>query len=127
MNLNYFTVKSNCHSGNHIQSPGGNLIVNAVWTGVPFDYILEQAVPSEDVLEVVFYCEDGYSTSMTIEEALEEGVMLAYKMNGETLTAEHGYSVRMVVPEKYGMKWPKWVNTIKLVDYDYKGYWEQRG
>jgi len=103
------------------------MIGNAVWTGVSFDYILEYAVPDKDALEVVFYCEDGYSTSLTIEEVLVEGVILAYKMNGKALTPEHGYPVRMVVPEKYGMKWPKWVNTIELVDYDYKGYWEQRG
>jgi len=106
---------------------GGTFIGNAVWTGVPLDYILKLVVPEEDVLEVVFYCEDGYSTSMTMEEALKEGVMIAYKMNGKTLTSEHGYPVRMVVPEKYGMKWPKWINSIELVDYDYKGYWEQRG
>jgi DMSO/TMAO reductase YedYZ molybdopterin-dependent catalytic subunit len=106
---------------------GGSFIGNAIWTGVPFDYILEQVVPDEDALEVVFYCEDGYSTSLTMEDVLKEGVMLAYKMNGKTLTAEHGYPVRMVVPEKYGMKWPKWINTIELVDYDYKGYWEQMG
>ena len=106
---------------------GGSMIGNAVWTGVSFDYILEYAVPDKDALEVVFYCEDGYSTSLTIEEVLVEGVILAYKMNGKALTPEHGYPVRMVVPEKYGMKWPKWVSTIELVDYDYKGYWEQRG
>jgi DMSO/TMAO reductase YedYZ molybdopterin-dependent catalytic subunit len=106
---------------------GGTFIGNAVWTGVPFDNILERVVPEENALEVVFYCEDGYSTSLTMEEVLKEGVMLAYKMNGKTLAAEHGYPVRMVVPEKYGMKWPKWINTIELVDYDYKGYWEQRG
>jgi len=106
---------------------GGSMIGNAVWTGVSFDYILEYAVPDKDALEVVFYCEDGYSTSLTMEEVLVEGVILAYKMNGKALTPEHGYPVRMVVPEKYGMKWPKWVNTIELVDYDYKGYWEQRG
>jgi len=106
---------------------GGSMIGNAVWTGVSFDYILEYAVPDKDALEVVFYCEDGYSTSLTIEDVLVEGVILAYKMNGKALTPEHGYPVRMVVPEKYGMKWPKWVNTIELVDYDYKGYWEQRG
>ena len=25
------------------------------------------------------------------------------------------------------MKWPKWINRIGFVDYDYKGYWELRG
>lgn len=107
--------------------PGGDLIGNAIWTGVPFDHILDQVIPHEDTLEVVFYCADTYSTSLTIEEASEEGVILAYKMNGKTLPPDRGFPVRMVVPGKYGMKWPRWIKKIELVDYDYKGFWETRG
>ena len=107
--------------------PGGSSIGNAVWTGVPFEYILDLAGVESGVLKVAFFCDDGYSTSITLDEAMEEGVMLAYKMNGQALSAKHGFPVRMVVPEKYGMKWPKWVNKIEFVDYDYRGYWEQRG
>jgi DMSO/TMAO reductase YedYZ molybdopterin-dependent catalytic subunit len=108
-------------------TPGGSSIGNAVWTGVPFSYLMDLAGLEDNVLEVAFYCADGYSTSITIEEASKDGVMLAYKMNGKPLATRHGFPVRMVVPEKYGMKWPKWVNEIEFVDYDYKGYWEQRG
>ncbi len=107
--------------------PGGSSIGNAVWTGISFDYILDLVNYRESAIEVAFYCDDGYSTSITLEEAMGEGVILAYKMNGQTLTASHGFPVRMVIPEKYGMKWPKWINEIEFVDYDYKGYWEQRG
>ncbi len=108
-------------------APGGSAIGNAVWTGVPFSYLMDLAGLEDPVLEAAFYCADGYSTSITIEEASEDGVLLAYKMNGKPLAKQHGFPVRMVVPEKYGMKWPKWVNEIEFVDYDYKGYWEQRG
>ena len=107
--------------------PGGRSIGNAVWTGIVFGQIMDLVGVEGGVLEVAFFCDDGYSTSITIDEAMEEGVMLAYKMNGQTLSAPHGFPVRMVVPEKYGMKWPKWINEIEFVDYDYKGYWEQRG
>jgi DMSO/TMAO reductase YedYZ molybdopterin-dependent catalytic subunit len=107
--------------------PGGRLIGNAVWTGVPFSHLLEQVRPKPSVLEVVFKCEDGYSTSITLEEAQKEGVLLCYRVNGETLLPQHGFPVRLVVPGKYGMKWPKWINEIEFVDYDYKGYWERRG
>jgi len=107
--------------------PGGSSIGNAVWTGVPFEYILDLAGVESDVLEAAFFCDDGYSTSITLDEAVEEGVMLAYKMNGQALSEKHGFPVRMVVPEKYGMKWPKWVSKIEFVDYDFRGYWEQRG
>jgi len=107
--------------------PGGRSIGNVVWTGVPLAYIMDLVDPDDSVLEVAFYCDDGYSTSITIEEARKQGVMLAYRMNGQNLAPSHGFPVRMVVPEKYGMKWPKWINEIEFVDYDYKGYWEQRG
>jgi len=62
-----------------------------------------------------------------MEEARKEDVMLAYVMNGEPLTPEQGYPLRAVVPDKYGMKWPKWIDEIEFLDYDYKGYWENRG
>jgi DMSO/TMAO reductase YedYZ molybdopterin-dependent catalytic subunit len=107
--------------------PGGRLIGNAVWTGVPLSYVLEQAGPDPSVLEVVFKCADGYSTSITLEEAEEEGVLLCYRVNGETLLPKHGFPLRLVVPGKYGMKWPKWITAMEFVDYDYKGYWERRG
>ncbi len=107
--------------------PGGSSIGNAVWTGVPFKHILDLVEVDSSAIKAAFFCEDGYSTSITLDEAMEEGVIIAYEMNGEALTDEHGFPVRMVVPEKYGMKWPKWINTIEFVDYDYRGYWEQRG
>ena len=107
--------------------PGGRSIGNAIWTGVPMEYILEQVEPESSVREIVFKCADGYSTSITLEEALQEGVQLCYRVNGETLLPQHGYPVRLVLPEKYGMKWAKWITEIEFVDYDYKGYWERRG
>ncbi|MGM0366394.1 MAG: molybdopterin-dependent oxidoreductase [Actinomycetota bacterium] len=107
--------------------PGGQLIGNAVWTGVPFIQLMDLVQYREEALEAVFYCQDGYSTSITVEEAKQPGVMLAYQMNGRALADEHGFPARMVIPSKYGMKWAKWINRIEFVDYDYKGYWESRG
>jgi DMSO/TMAO reductase YedYZ molybdopterin-dependent catalytic subunit len=107
--------------------PGGRMIGNAIWTGVPFSSILETTGPKKGALEVVFRCLDGYSTSISMDEAMKDGVLLAYRVNGEPLSPTHGFPVRLVVPEKYGMKWPKWINEIEIVDYDYKGYWEMRG
>jgi DMSO/TMAO reductase YedYZ molybdopterin-dependent catalytic subunit len=106
---------------------GGSSIGNAVWTGVPLKFILEIAGIKDNVIKVIFFCEDGYSTAITVEEALKDDVILAYKMNGKQLAPEHGYPLRLVVPGKYGMKWPKWINKIELTDIDYKGYWESQG
>jgi DMSO/TMAO reductase YedYZ molybdopterin-dependent catalytic subunit len=106
---------------------GGPSIGNAVWTGVPLKIILEKAGIKDSAIKVVFYCEDGYSTAIKIEEALKDDAILAYKMNGKTLAPEHGYPLRAVIPGKYGMKWAKWINRIELTDKDYKGYWESLG
>jgi DMSO/TMAO reductase YedYZ molybdopterin-dependent catalytic subunit len=106
---------------------GGPSIGNAVWTGVPLKMVLEKAGIKDNVIKVIFYCEDGYSTAVKLEEALKDDVILAYKMNGKTLASEHGYPLRVVVPGKYGMKWAKWINKIELTDKDYKGYWEAQG
>jgi DMSO/TMAO reductase YedYZ molybdopterin-dependent catalytic subunit len=97
------------------------------WTGVPVKDILEKAGYSDDAVSIIFYAADDYSSSITIEKALEEDTILAYGMNGVTLPEGHGYPLRLVVPGKVGYKWVKWVVRMEVVDYDYEGYWESRG
>jgi hypothetical protein len=106
-----------------VEGPSGR----AKWTGVRLATILNLATVQSGAREVIFYAADGYSSSLTLEDAFADDVLLAYEMNGETLPADHGYPVRLVVPGKAGYKWVKWITHIELVDYDYKGYWESRG
>ncbi len=97
------------------------------WTGFPVKYLLEKAGYSEDTVSVVFYAADEYTSSITLEKALQQDTILAYTLNGVILPKEHGYPLRLVVPDKVGYKWVKWVVKIELVDYNYEGYWESRG
>ena len=97
------------------------------WTGVPLKDILEMAGYRESAVSVVFYAADEYDSSITLEKALQEDTILAYKMNGVVLPKEHGYPLRLVVPDKVGYKWVKWIVKIELVDYEYTGFWESRG
>jgi hypothetical protein len=99
----------------------------ANWTGVRLKALLDMVGILEGALEVVFFAEDGYSSSLTIADATSPDVILAYEMNEETLPVDHGYPARLVVPGKYGYKWVKWINHIQVIGYDYKGYWESRG
>ena len=48
-------------------------------------------------------------------------------MNGVPLPSEHGFPARLLVPGTYGMKNVKWVDTIEVVEYEVRGYWQQRG
>jgi DMSO/TMAO reductase YedYZ molybdopterin-dependent catalytic subunit len=106
---------------------GGELWGNAHWTGVRLVEILSRAGIKAGVRKVAFHAEDGYDDSIPLDVALRPDTLLAYEMNGQPLTRAHGYPARLLIPGIYGMKNVKWINRIELVDYDYKGYWMQRG
>lgn len=99
----------------------------AEWRGIRVRDILELAQVEEGALDVIFQAQDGYSSSLTIEEATQDDVLLAFEMNGETLPENQGFPVRVVAPGHAGYKWVMWVYKITVVDWDYKGFWETRG
>ena len=99
----------------------------ASWTGVPLNYILNLLGIHSDAESVVFYGADGYSTSLSLPNDNASDVILAWDMNGVPLPADHGYPLRLVVPNDYGYKWCKWITEISIVNYNYEGYWESRG
>ncbi len=105
----------------------GDLISTAVWKGVRLKDILDKAQVSPRAKYIVFRCYDGYDVGIPIERGFAEGTILAYDMNGASLTAEHGYPVRAIVPGLYGMMNPKWITEIELVDGIYEGYWQRKG
>ena len=105
----------------------GELISNAVWKGVSLKSLLEETKPLPSVEDVVLRGADDYTDSITIERALHYDVFLAFEMNGQPLTKEHGFPLRTVVPGLFGIKNVKWLTKISLVDEDYKGYWQQKG
>ena len=106
---------------------GGDLISTAVWTGVRMKDLLARAQPKANSYDVVLTSVDGYQDSFPIAKAMEPDTFLAYLMNGKTLPQEHGYPVRTLVPNIYGMKNVKWLTEIKVETFDFKGYWQEQG
>ena len=106
---------------------GGELISTAVWTGVRLKDLLARAIPKAGSYDVVLTSVDGYSDSFPLAKALEPDTFVAYLMNGKTLPQEHGYPVRTLVPNIYGMKNVKWLQQIRVETFDFKGYWQQQG
>src|SRR5919204_530461 len=70
---------------------------------------------------------DGYTDSIPIQKALEPTTLVVYGMNGDVLPVDHGYPARVLVPNIYGMKNVKWLVRLTVENYDYKGYWQERG
>jgi DMSO/TMAO reductase YedYZ molybdopterin-dependent catalytic subunit len=106
---------------------GGDLWGNAHWKGVRLRDLLTAAGLQAGIRKVVFHAADDYTDSITLERALDADAILAYEMNGAPLDKSHGFPARLLIPNIYGMKNVKWLTRIELVDYDFKGYWMQRG
>jgi DMSO/TMAO reductase YedYZ molybdopterin-dependent catalytic subunit len=100
---------------------------SATWKGPRLADLLERAGVQKKAKTVVFDSPGGYSTSLTLVDVKATDPLLAYDVNGARLPDEQGYPLRLVVPNKLGYKWIKWVVTIKLIEGDYQGYWESRG
>ncbi len=101
-------------------------IGHAEWTGVSLAKLLHAAgVAEAPGLHVAFAaCDDmeiegtpcRYRVSIMLEKALEPDVLVAWAMNGETLTPEHGYPLRIVVPGFAGVRSAKWLTAITVRD-----------
>ena len=119
---------SNFYTLQCISNPiGGDLWGNAHWKGVRLVDLLQAAGAKPGVRKVVFHAADDYTDSIVLDRAVNPGTIVAYEMNGAPLEDVHGFPARILVPNIYGMKNVKWVTRIELVDYDFKGFWMERG
>ncbi|KAI0447373.1 nitrate reductase [Xylaria telfairii] len=91
----------------------------ALWTGVAIGNLIRAAMPRRGARYVCFEGADKlpngyYGTSIKLSWAMdaERGVMLAHKMNGETLPPDHGKPLRVVIPGQIGGRSVKWLKRI---------------
>jgi DMSO/TMAO reductase YedYZ molybdopterin-dependent catalytic subunit len=102
-------------------------LLDNVWSGVSAATIVELAPPADDVTHAMVWAEYGYSANLRIDDLLRDTTILATHRNGEPLTPEHGFPVRLVVPHLYAWKGPKWVRAIEYLVVSRRGFWEERG
>ncbi|MBF8299037.1 MAG: oxidoreductase molybdopterin binding protein, partial [Dehalococcoidia bacterium] len=106
---------------------GGNLISNALWTGIPVAEIIRQAGAKPEAGYFMTYAADGYTETMPLSEAMRDEVLLVYELNGKPLSRKHGFPLRLIYPGHYGMKMTKWITKIELTKVNQPGYWSERG
>jgi DMSO/TMAO reductase YedYZ molybdopterin-dependent catalytic subunit len=95
---------------------------------VPLANLVDMVSPQAQASWVAFSARDGYTESLAL--SLVRGhheVLVAYDLNGSPLPSAHGYPARILIPGHYGMKGPKWLDTITLTNQEARGYWEQQG
>ena len=104
---------------------GGKLIGNAVWTGVLLADLLAEVGVRSSAQQVFSTSLDGWTCGFPVEAALDgRDAMIAVGMNGQSLSLEHGFPARLVVPGLYGyVSATKWLTRIDLTDWSDEGYW----
>jgi DMSO/TMAO reductase YedYZ molybdopterin-dependent catalytic subunit len=114
-------------------------VSTAEWTGVPLVEVLDTAGVEGAVREISFRGLDvelaggatrgksaplRFERSLSLEQAQNADVLLAYAMNGEPLPADHGFPLRLVVPGWYAMASVKWLAEIEATDRPFTGYFQ---
>ncbi len=102
--------------------------LDTVWEGVSFREFLRHIPPLKPSARfVIAHSEQGYTANLPLDVLLDDDVLLAYKYDGQELTPEHGYPLRLLVPKKYFWKSAKWLRGIEFLDHDRLGFWERYG
>ena len=104
------------------------LISTTWWTGVSLQTLLADWQPLPQARYLLIKSADGFFE--TVDLALinsDERIMLCYAWDGEPLPFDHGFPLRIWLPDRYGMKQPKWIISIEVTDEYREGYWVERG
>ncbi len=101
--------------------------LNNLWEGVPTGIIKELVSLLPEAKFLMVHSAGGFTTNLPLSDFFESDVLLAVKHDGELLSPEHGYPVRLVVPRLYLWKSAKWVVGIEFMDKDKPGFWESLG
>jgi DMSO/TMAO reductase YedYZ molybdopterin-dependent catalytic subunit len=97
------------------------------WQGVAFREVLRRTRRKPGASYVLVHAEQGYTANVPLADLDRDDVLFATHHDGEPLSADHGYPLRLIVPHLYAWKSVKWVRGIEFLDHDAPGFWEQNG
>ena len=107
---------------------GTSLISTTWWTGAVMQEVLADVQPLPEAKYLVIKSADGFYETVALDLiASDERIMLCYAWDGEPLPFDHGFPLRIWLPDRYGMKQPKWIIDIEVVSEYEEGYWVERG
>ncbi|XP_044721403.1 oxidoreductase molybdopterin binding domain-containing protein [Hirsutella rhossiliensis] len=98
-------------------------VSTGLFTGVYLADILDYCKPKSRARHVIFEGADElpqgkYGTSQRLSWALDrkKGMLVSWGLNGEDLSPDHGYPLRLVVPGQIGGRMVKWLQSIEVSD-----------
>jgi DMSO/TMAO reductase YedYZ molybdopterin-dependent catalytic subunit len=105
----------------------GDLMSTATFSGARVRDVLAASGVAPEGHALVFAGLDGHTDSVELPAALSDDALVAYAMNGRTLTRAHGFPARLLIPGRYGFKNVKWLKELRLSPEPFAGTWQQLG
>ena len=106
---------------------GTDLISTTWWTGVSLQKMLADVQPQAEARYLIITSGDGFYETVALDLiASDERIMLCYEWDGKPLPFDHGFPLRIWLPDRYGMKQPKWITGIEVTSEYEPGYWVSR-
>ena len=100
---------------------------DAQFTGVHWRELAKLCRPKPSARFVIAHAEHGFTSNVPLAALEDENALIVYEADGEPLTPDHGYPVRLFIPTKYFWKSAKWLRGIELSAVDKPGFWERYG
>ena len=100
---------------------------DAQFKGVHWRELAKLCRPKPSAHFVIAHAEHGFTANVPLEALEDEKALIVYEADGEALTPDHGYPVRLFIPTKYFWKSAKWLRGIELSAVDKPGFWERYG
>ena len=100
---------------------------DATFSGVPWAAIRDLVGQRPSAHYAIAHAEAGFTANVPASFLDLGGALLVTHADGEPLTPEHGWPLRLVVPGKYFWKSAKWLRAIELRATDAPGFWERYG
>jgi DMSO/TMAO reductase YedYZ molybdopterin-dependent catalytic subunit len=100
---------------------------DAHFKGVHWRELAKLCNPKPSAQFVLAHAEFGFTANSPLAAIEDENALVVYEADGEPLTPEHGWPVRLFVPSKYFWKSAKWLTGLELLAADRPGFWERYG
>jgi DMSO/TMAO reductase YedYZ molybdopterin-dependent catalytic subunit len=100
---------------------------DAEFKGVHWSELAKLCRPKPSARFAIAHAEQGFTANVPLAAIEDEKALVVYEADGEPLTLEHGWPVRLFVPSKYFWKSAKWLRGIELSASDKPGFWERYG
>jgi DMSO/TMAO reductase YedYZ molybdopterin-dependent catalytic subunit len=100
---------------------------DAQFKGVHWRELAKLCRPKPSAHFAIAHAEHGFTANVPLEALEDDNALIVYSADGEPLTPDHGYPVRLFIPTKYFWKSAKWLRGIELSAVDKPGFWERYG